>query len=159
MIFKECLRLLQHICMLTHTHTHTHTHTRTHAHTHTCTHTHTAPVLLQFEAVGRWYESRDARVRVLSGGSGDVEGAEGMNGESEGEEVNPLLLDPTKWKVRMSPSIFSPLLYPRPHSLPHTRTKTITQYWALVRRGIRPPLRTSGKLVSSVSVLCCVGRG
>ena len=65
-----------------------------------CTlHSCTAPVLLQFEPVGRWYESRDARVRLLSGGSGGVEDAEGVGDESEGEEVNPLLLDPTKWKV------------------------------------------------------------
>lgn len=56
-------------------------------------------MLLQFEPVGRWYESRDARVRLLSGGSGGVEDAEGVGDESEGEEVNPLLLDPTKWKV------------------------------------------------------------
>ena len=89
----------------------------THPHTHT--HTHSAPVLLQFEAVGRWYESRDARVRVLSGGSGGVGGAEGMGGESEGEEVNPLLLDPTKWKVRTSRSIVLPS-FTRVHSLPPT---------------------------------------
>ena len=87
--------------------------------------------MLQFEPVGRWYESRDARVRLLSGGSGGVEDVEGMGDESEGEEVNPLLLDPTKWKVRplsVHPSL-SPLppslspLFPPPSTLPH-RTKT-----------------------------------
>ena len=62
----------------------------------------TAPVLMRFEPVGRWFESRDSRLRVLSGSSSV--GGEGVRGESsddEGEEVHPLLLDPTQWKVRM----------------------------------------------------------
>ena len=81
-------------------------------------HSCTAPVLLQFEPVGRWYESRDARVRLLSGGSGGVEDVEGMGDESEGEEVNPLLLDPTKWKVRTCHSLI-PFIHPSlPHHLP-----------------------------------------
>ena len=61
-----------------------------------------APVFLPFEPVGRWFESHDSRVRLLS--SEGVACPEGSSSESEGEggsdeEVNPLLLDPTQWKV------------------------------------------------------------
>lgn len=46
-------------------------------------------------------------MRLLSGGGSSVGGTEGENGEEDEEgggmdfsdEVNPLLLDPTQWKV------------------------------------------------------------
>ena len=70
----------------------------------------TAPVLLLFEPVGRWFESHDSRVRLLS--SEGVACPEGSSSESEGEggsdeEVNALLLDPTQWKVRLSSELAS----------------------------------------------------
>ena len=42
-------------------------------------------------------------MRLLSGGSGVgvVSGDSGEDGEEgKGDEINPLLLDPTQWKVR-----------------------------------------------------------
>ena len=66
---------------------------------------------LEFEAVGRWREL----CRLEEGeGEGEGEGvcrrgteeagddsSESSDGEEEEGEVNPLLLDPTQWKVRM----------------------------------------------------------
>ena len=53
--------------------------------------------------MGRWYESRDRHVRLLSVSSGG--GVGGESEEEEGEEgregeLNLLLLDPTQWKVQ-----------------------------------------------------------
>ena len=86
-----------------------------------------APVVASFEPVGRWFESRDRHVRLLSGSSGGGAGAD--SGEEEGEEgsdeeVNPLLLDPTQWKVGR----FS-LTPNTAHHIPNpllSRTKTTT---------------------------------
>ena len=74
-----------------------------------------APVMMRVEAVGRWYESRVSHVTGGShGGSGDAgvrdsssdeEDSSGSAGRGSGDEgdddavVNPLLLDPTQWKV------------------------------------------------------------
>lgn len=63
---------------------------------------HLAPVIRHFEPVGRWYESRARHVRLLSGSSGGGVGGESEEEEGEegsGDEVNPLFLDPTQWKV------------------------------------------------------------
>ena len=61
-----------------------------------------APTVRRFQPVGRWYESRARHVRLLSGGSsgGGVVGESSEEGEEgRGDEINPLLLDPTQWKV------------------------------------------------------------
>ena len=76
-----------------------------------------APVMMRVEAVGRWYEARVSHVTGGShgGGSGagvgdsssdeDSEDSSGSAGQGSGDEgdddavVNPLLLDPTQWKV------------------------------------------------------------
>ena len=66
-----------------------------------------APVMVRFEAVGRWYESR---VRHMTGdshgsveSSSDEEPDEGLGNHGEDDTapggINPLLLDPTQWKV------------------------------------------------------------
>ena len=62
---------------------------------------HPAPVVRRFQPVGRWYESRARHVRLLSGSSvGGVGCESGEDGdECRGEDINPLLLDPTQWKV------------------------------------------------------------
>ena len=62
--------------------------------------------MVRFEAVGRWYESH---VRHMTGDShGSVESSSdeepddaGNHGEDDTTpgEINPLLLDPTQWKV------------------------------------------------------------
>ncbi|CAI8044240.1 DnaJ homolog subfamily C member 2 [Geodia barretti] len=60
-----------------------------------------APTVSRFQPVGRWYESRARHVRLLSGGSsgGGVVGESEEEGEEgRGDEINPLLLDPTQWK-------------------------------------------------------------
>ena len=61
----------------------------------------TAPVTRRFQPVGRWYESRARHVRLLSGSSGaGIAGESGEEGEEDSsDEINPLLLDPTEWKV------------------------------------------------------------
>ena len=66
--------------------------------------THIAPVLIKFEPVGRWFESRGSHVKhascTSSGSSSDEEDILGDEGEgADGGEINPLLLDPTQWKV------------------------------------------------------------
>ena len=61
-------------------------------------------MLVNFEPVGRWFESRDRHVRLLSGssdGGGGEESEEEEREDGSGEEVNPLLLDPTQWRVRV----------------------------------------------------------
>ena len=75
-----------------------------------------APVMMRVEAVGRWYESRVSHVTGGSHGGGgggagvgdsssdeDSEDSSGSAGRGdEGDDdavVNPLLLDPTQWKV------------------------------------------------------------
>lgn len=67
-------------------------------------------MLLRFEPVGRWFESRGSHVRSVScnssESSSDEEDVLGGDGEGAmGGEINPLLLDPTQWKV--SPSLDS----------------------------------------------------
>ena len=47
-------------------------------------------------------------MRLLSGGSsgGGIVGESGEEGEEErGDEINPLLLDPTQWKVDATPTL------------------------------------------------------
>ena len=61
-----------------------------------------APTVSRFQPVGRWYESRARHVRLVSGGSsagGGVGESEAEGEEGRGDEINPLLLDPTQWKV------------------------------------------------------------
>lgn len=74
--------------------------------------------MMRVEAVGRWYESRVSHVTGGSHGSGgggasvgdsssDEEDSSGSAGQGEEDDddtvphgdVNPLLLDPTQWKV------------------------------------------------------------
>lgn len=63
-----------------------------------------APVLMKFEPVGRWFESRVCHVKGVSCDSSDSSSDEddvlgGDGGVAGGGEINPLLLDPTQWKV------------------------------------------------------------
>ncbi len=73
--------------------------------------------MMRVEAVGRWYESHISHMTGGSHGSGgagagdsssDEEGSSGSAGRGDSDEddgafphgnVNPLLLDPTQWKV------------------------------------------------------------
>lgn len=59
---------------------------------------------MRFEPVGRWFESRSSHVRSVSCNSSENSSDEGdvVGGDDEGAtggEINPLLLDPTQWKV------------------------------------------------------------
>ena len=78
-----------------------------------------APVIRRFQPVGRWYESRARHVRLLSCGSSGtgIVGSDSENEEDDrsGEDVNPLLLDPTQWKVTSQSR--SPILCSLPLSL------------------------------------------
>ena len=65
-------------------------------------------MFLKFEPVGRWYESRVNHVKGLgdsddsSSSDDEDDDAAGGSGEAESvaDHINPLLLDPTQWKVR-----------------------------------------------------------
>lgn len=68
-----------------------------------------APMMMRFEAVGRWYESRVSHVTGADSGtsvgdsSSDEEDCSGAGDVEDGTspgDLNPFLLDPTQWKVR-----------------------------------------------------------
>ena len=58
---------------------------------------------MKFEPVGRWYESYGSHVKGIScsstGSTSDDEDDLWEGGDGADGEVNPLLLDPTQWKV------------------------------------------------------------
>ena len=58
---------------------------------------------MKFEPVGRWFESRGSHVRHASrtstGSTSDEEDILENEEGADGGEINPLLLDPTQWKV------------------------------------------------------------
>ena len=70
-------------------------------------------MMMRVEAVGRWYESRVSHLTGAGhggGGVGDSSSDEEDSSESAGRgdddgtapgDLNPLLLDPTQWKVSM----------------------------------------------------------
>ena len=57
-----------------------------------------APLVLNFEPVGKWFELSDSHVTSPSHHPLDVDTDEDSSDEEEGH-VNPLLLDPTQWRV------------------------------------------------------------
>lgn len=67
--------------------------------------------MMRFEAVGRWYESHVSHMTGAShGGAGesssDEEDCSGLAGRGDEDsaapgDLNPLLLDPTQWKVNL----------------------------------------------------------
>lgn len=59
-----------------------------------------APLVLYFEPVGKWFELRESHVTSPSHRPPDVDTEdEDSSDEEEEEHVNPLLLDPTQWRV------------------------------------------------------------
>ena len=67
--------------------------------------------MMRVEAVGRWYESRVSHVTGAShsgagvvDSSSDEDDCSGLGGQEDDDfttpgDLNPLLLDPTQWKV------------------------------------------------------------
>lgn len=62
-----------------------------------------APLVLIFEPVGKWFELRDSHVTSPSHLHLDVDTEDSSDEEEEGH-VNPLLLDPTQWRVSSADS-------------------------------------------------------
>ena len=116
-----------------------------------------APVWLDFENIGRRFGC-EASQQLPADAASSCDDSSGSDKEGEEEEYNPLLLDPTQWKVNSLPdlsreSTLRPI--PRtPGGFLLYRTKTTTPYLAWAKCDIGRNPRISGKLVRVNATRC-----
>lgn len=58
-----------------------------------------APVWLDFEPVGKWFECDVTSHHSVKDKLSESDGDSDSDKENEEEQTNPLLLDPSQWKV------------------------------------------------------------